>query len=363
MKYNENILITGVTGNLGSQILKLILLGNNKANISLLIRAENKNQAKNRIVDLFKWLFGIKYKDYLGSNIRVYQGDICKDKFGLSSRDYSFLNQKIDVVYHSAALTRFQENIFRLRSVNVKGTQRILDFISSSKRSPNLHYISTAFVVGNFKGKFKESDFDVAQGFNNPYEQSKFEAELKVRKFSYKNERVRIYRPSIIVGEYGTGEVASFQMFYHPLYLFSKEIFDEIPINRNTVLNIIPVDVAAKMILLLSNQAIDKNKFVYHIVSPKSLSLTSVIDWAAGYFNFKKPKLLSKKCESFALGSLHKKSLRPILNYLQFKAQIESHETMLQLRSLRFKFPSINESFLKRIFSYAAKMKYIKVNK
>lgn len=363
MRYEDNVLITGATGNLGGQILKLILLDNKKADIFLLIRAGNKFQAKERVISLLKWLFGNKYKDYLTSNIKVLVGDISHKNFGLSDRDYQPLLQKIDIIYHSAALTRFHDDISKLRLVNVEGTRRVLDFISHSKKLPVLHYISTAFIVGNFKGKFKESDFDVEQDFGNPYEQSKFEAEGLIRSFNKKRRQAFIYRPSIIVGEYETGAVTSFQMFYHPLYLFSKGLFDEIPINRNTALNIIPVDVAAKMIFILANNTVGDDNFVYHIISPKSFSLTKVINLASDYFNFRKPKFLFKKSKTFHLVNLHKKSLRPILDYFQFEAQLVSQGTMNRLKILGFQFPSINEAFLKRIFSYADKMKYIKVNK
>ena len=41
-------------------------------------------------------------------------------------------------------------------------------------------HISTAYVAGTHRGEFSEEQLDVGQGFRNPYEQSKFEAEQLV---------------------------------------------------------------------------------------------------------------------------------------------------------------------------------------
>lgn len=366
MAFKNNILITGVTGNLGSQILKLILLTykkEKKINIFLLVRAENKIQAKRRLIGLLNWLFGRNYKDFLRPNIVVLVGDLTNKKFGLSDKDYFFLIQTIDVIYHSAALTHFHDPISNLRLVNVVGTERILDFVSCSKKLAELNYISTAFIVGNFEGRFEERDFNVGQNFNNPYEQSKFEAEGKVRKFSKNWEKVRIFRPSIVVGEYQTGAIFDFQMFYKPLYLLAKEAFEEIPIDKSTLLNLIPVDVAARMIFTLANDPIYDNNSVYHIVSPNAFNIVKIIDLASEYFHFDKPKLFRRTVfQNPAFGRLYKESIRPFLNYFTFKAKFGCQKTIDRLEKLNFFPPSIDEKFLKRIFAYAMKRKYLRIN-
>ena len=63
-------------------------------------------------------------------------------------------------------------------------------------------YVSTAYVAGTYRGEFSEQDYDVGQGFRNPYERSKWESEGNVRAASGRLP-VQIARPSIIVGEQG----------------------------------------------------------------------------------------------------------------------------------------------------------------
>lgn len=366
MGEEKNILITGVTGNLGGQLLKLLLTDRTKkTNLFLLVRAENKNHAKKRVSDLFQRVFPKHHKKFLNNkNIKILVGDITKEDFGLRLSDYISLAKNIDIIYHVAALTRFYDPISQLRKVNVIGTRRILDLVSGSHNQVDLHYISTAFVAGNCKGKFRESDFDVGQDFNNPYERSKFEAEGIVRKFSGNNRRVKIYRPSIVVGEYRSGVISEFQMFYQPLYLLTQEIFEEIPISNSTVLNLVPVDIAAKMIYTLSNHRASVDTNTYHIVSPNALKILEIINLAAKYFNFKQPRLAKKiKFKSTALGRLYEEPIKPFLKYFTFRARFQCQETINELKKLNFSPPVIDDRFLWRIFNYAVKRKYIYRNK
>merc|ERR1719270_3312621 len=65
-------------------------------------------------------------------------------------------------------------------------------------------YTSSIVVAGDYNGVFLESHFDEGQQFNNPYAQTKFEAEKLVRKEC--TAKYRIYRPGVVVGHSQTGE-------------------------------------------------------------------------------------------------------------------------------------------------------------
>jgi thioester reductase-like protein len=293
-------------------------------------------------------------------------GDVSKVKFGLKNHDYETLVQQIDVIYHASALTRFQDPLPKQIISNVTGTKRILDLVSQGKRGIELHYISTIFVAGTFNGKFTENDFDVKQNFNNPYEKSKFEAERIVRKFSEERGKVCIYRPSIIVGDYQTGAIINFQMFYKVLYLISKGIIDKIPVNKNTLIPIIPVDVAAQIILTLSKNyknSVDINP-VYHVMSPKVLSIASIGNVVTKYFQIKSPKLFVKKRNRLKRDIVPNKPydqfLRSMVSYVRFDAKIVCQNTVSKLKVLKFQFPVIDDIYIKKLLAYAVKNGYIK---
>ena len=89
-------------------------------------------------------------------------------------------------------------------------------------------YVSTAYVAGDRRGLAREAELDVGQGFRNAYEQSKHEAERLVWS---RRERlpVTIVRPSIVVGERGTGWTASFNVVYGPLRAFASGTYPRAP--------------------------------------------------------------------------------------------------------------------------------------
>lgn len=356
----QSIFITGATGNLGSQILKQTIISKKYSKVILLIRGKNKHHAKKRLVEILKNLFNDNYSIRLLSCIKILVGDITQRNFGLSKSEYKHLVKVVDVIFHCAALVNFQDPIEELYKVNVFGTKQILKLVSKSSKLSELNYISTAFIAGNYNGHFYENNFDVKQGFNNPYEKSKFEAEKEVRSFSSGSQIVRIFRPSIIVGEYKTGRILDFQMFYKPLYLLSKEVFKEVPINKKTLLNLIPVDIAGEMIFKLSNKNITRKLAVYHIVNPYPYNILEVINLASSYFDFKKPKLveiITRRNSSYL--KVHGRLLKPLFSYFQLKVKFNSYNTISCLNEIGFYFPKMDLSFLLRLFRYANKKGFL----
>ena len=87
--------------------------------------------------------------------------------------------------------------------------------------------VSTAYVAGTHAGRFCECDLDVGQGFNNSYEQSKFESEQLVR--SCPDLPFTILRPSIVVGDRNSGWTAAFNVLYWPLRALARGLFPAVP--------------------------------------------------------------------------------------------------------------------------------------
>ena len=81
-------------------------------------------------------------------------------------------------------------------------------------------HVSTAYVAGTHTGRFTEDDLYVGQDFRNPYERSKFEAELVVRERG-DSLPTQVVRPSIVVGDSRTGWTPAFNVLYWPLRAFA----------------------------------------------------------------------------------------------------------------------------------------------
>jgi len=127
----------------------------------------------------------------------------------------------IDCLIHSAALLSFaksqRKEIFR---VNVDGTANLCK-IALYYNIGRVIYISTAYVCGNYRGKWDENDLNRGQKFKNPYEESKYEGEQLIHTLP-SNFSKTVFRPSIIVGNSHNGESTSFDGFYRPVRAIAR---------------------------------------------------------------------------------------------------------------------------------------------
>ena len=128
--------------------------------------------------------------------------------------------------------------------MNVEGTRRMLEFARGCHRLERFSYVSTAYVAGEPGGLFREDELAVGQRFRNPYERSKFEAELALRSEG-RDLPLQILRPSIVVGDSSTGRTSSFNVLYGPLKAFARGAVPAIPARRDAPVDIVPVDYVA----------------------------------------------------------------------------------------------------------------------
>jgi nucleoside-diphosphate-sugar epimerase len=91
------------------------------------------------------------------------------------------------------------------RRVNVDGTANVLEFCREQPHLRRLQYVSTCYVSGRHDGEFTEDALEEGQAFRNHYEETKYEAELLVRKAMADGIPATIYRPGIVVGDSETG--------------------------------------------------------------------------------------------------------------------------------------------------------------
>ncbi|MCK4259937.1 MAG: amino acid adenylation domain-containing protein, partial [Halanaerobiales bacterium] len=203
-----NVLITGVTGFLGIHILEEILLSTD-ANVYCLVRAEDQESAKKRLLKQLEYYFGDSYHKWVDERIIIIKGDVGSKQFGLSDEEYINLGEQIDSIVHSAAITKHFGYYSEFEKVNVFGTKEITDFALTYK--VKLHHISTVSVSGvSAKGEqeiiFTENDFYVGQMYaDNVYVRSKFVAENLIFKAIEEGLEATIYRVGHLTGRYRDG--------------------------------------------------------------------------------------------------------------------------------------------------------------
>src|SRR5512140_1682144 len=223
----QPILITGVTGFVGMEVLARFLQRSQR-HIFALIRAPNDADAYQRLRAVLATAFGDP--DAHPGRVTAVAGDIERPGLGLEPGRLDELAEQVDRVLHAAASVSFELGLAESRGINVRGTQHMLAFADRAQQRGGLErftYVSTAYVAGTHRGEFSEQDYDMGQGFRNPYERSKWESEGIVREASSRLP-VQIARPSI-VGEQASGWTTAFNVLYGPIRAASTGAYRALP--------------------------------------------------------------------------------------------------------------------------------------
>jgi nucleoside-diphosphate-sugar epimerase len=167
----------------------------------------------------------------------------------------------------------------------------VLQFARSVDGLRRLSYISTAYVAGDHRERFGEDQLDAGQGFRNPYEQSKFEAEGLVREHCDRLP-IQIFRPSIVVGEADTGWTPAFNVIYGPLKAFARGAYKALPARRSSPVDVVPVSYVADAIFELSGREAPSGATYNLAAGDSASSVGEVLELSADYFNRRRPRVI-----------------------------------------------------------------------
>lgn len=196
----KSILVTGVTGALGSQLAPRLV--DRGWEVVCVVRAKDGQSPGERLAREF---------GALAPRLKAVGGDVRLPLLGLSPGEVSQLRGSVTAALHCAASVSFDERDgAEVWDTNVGGTGAFLDLIQALGVA-RAHLVSTAYVAGD-AASFGETDFDQGQQPRNPYEASKMAAEDLIRgRFP---NAFSIYRPSIVVGDSRSGYTRAFDGFY-----------------------------------------------------------------------------------------------------------------------------------------------------
>lgn len=178
-------------------------------------------------------------------NVKTIIGDIRFPQLGLNDNDYIELCENIDLIVHMAALTNFNMSYEKISTTNVTGTLNVLKLAKDAKVP--LYHVSTAYVHN-----FDQEDSYITTG--NGYETSKIEAE---KYLCDSDIPITVIRPSIILGDSKTGEIANEQGFHYITKLLLQNRIPIIPGDAGAKIDIVSQDYVANVIshLIRSNKA------------------------------------------------------------------------------------------------------------
>jgi len=266
-----NIILTGATGTLGSQVLFSLLETRLQEieKLYLIVRKKNRSLPKDRVNTMFA-------SEIVPSAIQNNKKEILSKLVVIDAeqvlKPLSFIERnKVYYFIHSAGYVNLsidpnsKEEIFK---ENLTFTQTL--FKTYTPYLKKFIYISTAFSIGKLHGILKDNYVAIEQKeYRNFYEASKHAAEKYLVAAGKENQiPIQILRPSVLGGNI-LDKPSFFISKYMVFYLFAKffhrnnsEDSVRIQANSDSRLNIIPTDYAAKVITKVFDTAVEQLNIV-----------------------------------------------------------------------------------------------------
>jgi len=273
-------LVTGYPGFLGKRLVRRLLTDPRERPRRLLLLVQPRHAAAARAD-----LAGLPAPE-----AEVVEGDVTHMHLGLSGAEWRELAGQLTDVWHLAAKTMLGTGVAEMRKVNVEGTRHVLELCRSARRLERLSHFSTAFVSGQRVGVILEDELAVGQRFHNAYEESKFQAELLVRR-AQSELPATVLRPSIVVGDSRTGEIDRFDGPYAlAILLVASPLAVPLPLPGDAVapLNVVPVDFVVDAAVAISRHPAGAGRTV-HLVDPAPMSARRVYELIAARAGKKLP--------------------------------------------------------------------------
>jgi len=295
-----------------------------------------------------------------GPNVTTVSGDIAEPMFGLAEAAYLDLAAKVDAVIHCAAVTDFNRTDGSLEATNIAGTEHVAAFTAAAKAT--LYHVSTAFVHTTVDGDRGRTAIG--------YASSKSAAEEVVRSSGVPHV---ILRPSVVIGDSASGEIAAFQGLHQVVAGLFAGIVPMIPFDPRWPIDFVPVDVVADAIACVVENRVSEGEF-WISAGEAALSLdegfTVAVEFARGLGvsvdmpRFVPPEMFDRLIGPVFIDMLPDKIRRNVLRMLEFfTTYLQSGQTkpssLDQLVALGAKpLPDQRESLRNNLQYWAARSGY-----
>ena len=306
-----NVILTGVTGTLGSQIIYELLQQEALQNIYLLIRNKGAVSAKERFNSILTNEAAPEF--ILQNSTRLLEKvEVLETTEFLNPSAYLDASET-NYFIHSAGcvnLTTDSSQKDILFEENLELTKTI--FNSFSSYITKFTYISTAFSIGDIGGLI-DNDYhkNKEPNYRNFYEASKHATEKFLREQESKTGvQIQILRPSVLGGNiFKTSKyfISKYMVYYlvgrffhnNPL---GKNSSMRLALNSETGLNIVPVDYVAKVIAKVFTKNIEQ----LNIVQSKSTNVMNGMRRIVEAVDFNNYSFVNTLDDTFVLDAKNK---------------------------------------------------------
>jgi NAD(P)-dependent dehydrogenase (short-subunit alcohol dehydrogenase family) len=259
-----NYFVTGATGFIGRHLVAELL--KREGTIYALVREGSRGKLDSLVQRL-----GAEE-----GRIVPVTGDLSKPSLGVDGFD-----EKIDHLFHLAAMYDVEADEEASERANVEGTKHVIEF-ASARNVGRFHHTSSIAVAGNYKGVFQEDMFDEGQKLPHHYHRTKYEGERLVREGV--ETKLLVYRPGIVVGHSETGEMDKIDGPYYFFKLLQKlrhALPEWFPLAgpEGGQTNLVPVDFVARAMDHIGHLPDgDLPSDTFHLVDPEPMSVGQTLN-------------------------------------------------------------------------------------
>ncbi|KDN38147.1 acetyl-CoA synthetase-like protein [Tilletiaria anomala UBC 951] len=275
----DTILLTGVTGFLGGNLLHDILK-NTSARVICPIRFDTPYRTdrsaamarlRSNLLDMGLW------HESVLDRVDVVPSNLSRHRLGLLPEVYDELASTVQVVVHCAAQVNLVYPYAALRDPNVKGTLEIIRFACQSNAT--LQYVSTNGVLPPSQVGWPEDAMtsieDVPKLLLDGYCQTKWVAEHLVLQAGRRGLPAHIYRVGTLSGHSQTGSANTYDLL--TALIVESLHLGAAPELEGWHAEMTPVDFVSKAIIALSNHE-EPGRSIYHVGDPHPIDCRLLFD-------------------------------------------------------------------------------------
>lgn len=373
---NNNILLLGSNGFVGMHIINSFIK-NDSGTIYCIMRDKGGKGALSRFLDVLHFYFDTSLDSYIGNRIVVLKGDILKENFGLSNRNYEMIINNVSTIINAAANVKHFGDFEKFKAINIDSIKRTIEFCK--KYSKRLIHLSTLSVSGNTflddtisknqllkekKVYFSEKDLFINQSLDNVYTRSKFEAEKIVLDNICTGLNAIILRLGNITSRFSDGkfqinpESNAFTnrlktfvtLGIVPESLLSQEIeFTPVDLCANSIIKCLQYKSKSISVLHIYDRNHIKAEKIINIL--KELDLPVNVVKNTDFLNYVHNNLSNKDIQKKLEGIVNDLSTSNIISY-DSNIYIKSDFSVDLLLRCKFKWSKINKEYLIKYILY-----------